>query len=149
VKILEPVILNETKTFTLFGFSKLHVQNKTYSNTMFDLMNQVWEEVKNKKLSHKGINHVVYEFDHMMFVGIELNTPPEEDTLLEKKIVNLEKYAYCKHVGLYSDLDKSYKKIHSVIEASGEQMQSPQMEIYGHWNEDETKLETEIIFNLK
>ncbi|MDP4103578.1 MAG: GyrI-like domain-containing protein [Bacillota bacterium] len=112
-------------------------------------MNQVWEEVKNKKLSHKGINHVVYEFDCMMFVGIELNTPPEEDTLLEKKIVNLDKYAYCKHIGLYSDLDKSYKKIHSVIKASGEQMQSPKMEIYGHWNEDETKLETEIIFNLK
>ena len=145
---MEAVILSEPKMFTLFGFSKPHDQNQTYRTVMFELMDRVWEEVRNKKLSHTGINHVVYGADHMMFAGIELTSPPKEDSLLEKKMVIFKKYAYCKHIGPYKDLDKTYRKVHSVLEASGEQPRSPQMEIYGHWHEDESKLETEIIFNL-
>ena len=34
----------------------------------------------------------------MMFAGVEMTSPPEEDSLLEKKIVVLEKYAYGKHM---------------------------------------------------
>ncbi|MBS4197555.1 GyrI-like domain-containing protein [Lederbergia citri] len=146
---MEAVIVNQSITFTLFGFSKLHDQNKAYSDTMFELLNKVWEEVRQKKLYHKGINHVVYDADHLIFAGIELNTPPPEDSSLEKKIVHLDKYAYCKHIGPYSELDKTYGKIKSLIETYGEHHQPPSMEIYGHWNEDESKLETEIIFNIK
>ncbi|MCR2821139.1 GyrI-like domain-containing protein [Lederbergia panacisoli] len=146
---MEAVIINQEKTFTLFGFSKHHAQNKAYSETMFELLDQVWEEVRNKKLSHKGINHVVYDDDHMVFAGIELNFPSEEDPSLEKRTIHFNKYAYCKHIGPYSELDKSYKEIQSAIETSGEHHQFPTMEIYGHWNEDESKLETEIIYNLK
>ena len=85
----------------------------------------------------------------LWLLGIELTSPPEEKSYLEKKIIQLNKYAYYKHIGPYSELDKAYQKIDSVIKDSGEQPQSPQIEIYGHWSEDETKLETEIIKNLK
>ncbi|MBS4198383.1 GyrI-like domain-containing protein [Bacillus sp. FJAT-49732] len=146
---MEAVIVNQSKTFTLFGFSKQHDQNRAYSETMFELLDKVWAEVRNNNLSHKGINHVVYDANHIVFAGIELNSSPSEDSSLEEKIVHLDKYAYCKHIGPYSELDKSYRKIESIIETSGEHHQPPSMEIYGHWNEDESKLETEIIFNIK
>jgi predicted transcriptional regulator YdeE len=145
---METIIINERKTFTLFGFSKLHDQNKAYSETIFELLDQVWEEVRNKALSHTGINHVVYDIDHIIFAGIELLSPPDGYSSLEKRDVILQKYAYCKHIGPYNDLDKTYRSIKSTIQALGEIHEAPIMEIYGHWNEDESKLETEILYNL-
>jgi hypothetical protein len=65
---MNAVIFNQIKTFTLHGFSKVHDQNKPYSATIFELLDQVWEEVRNKKLSHTGISIVsdnhIFEFDH-------------------------------------------------------------------------------------
>ncbi len=135
----------------MFGFfSKLHDENKAYSETIFELLDQVWAEVRNKELSHTGINHVVYEADHIIFAGIELISPPNGDTLLENKDIILQKkYAYCKHIGPYSELDKTYRSIQSTIEALGEHHEAPLLEIYGHWNDDESKLETEILYNLR
>jgi predicted transcriptional regulator YdeE len=149
VIIMEPVIINQRKSFTLFGFSKTHDKNKAYSETIFELLDKVWEEVRNNGLSHTGINHIVYESGHIMFAGIELVSPPNEDSLLEKKDVILEKYAYCKHIGPYRELDKTYESIQSTVKALGEHHELPLLEVYGHWKEDESKLETEIFYNLK
>lgn len=146
---MEEVIINQSKTFTLYGFSKLHDQNKPFSATIFELLDQVWEEVRNKKLSHTGINHVVYENGHHMFAGIELISPPEGDSSLEKKIIHFQKYAFRRHIGPYSKLDESYQEIRSLVENSGEALELPLIEVYGHWTEDESKLETDIFHNLK
>ncbi|MGQ7887605.1 GyrI-like domain-containing protein [Paenibacillus sp. WC2504] len=146
---MEPVIFNQRKMVTLFGFSKTHDQQKRYSDTIFELLDKIWKEVREKGLSYKGTNHVVYENGHHIFAGIELVLPPNEDSLLEKKDVILEKYAYCKHIGPYSELDKTYESIRAKVKASGDIHELPLMEVYGHWNEDETKLETEIFYNLK
>ncbi|CAG7600040.1 hypothetical protein PAESOLCIP111_00361 [Paenibacillus solanacearum] len=146
---MEAVIINESKTFILYGFSKLHDQSKPYSATIFELLDRVWEEVRNNKLSLSGINHVVYEDGHHMFAGIELISPPEGDSLLEKKIVHFQKYAYCKHIGPYNKLDESYQKVRTLAENSGGEIELPLIEVYGHWTDDESKLETEIFHNLK
>ncbi|MCZ8512500.1 hypothetical protein O9H85_08735 [Paenibacillus filicis] len=146
---MEPVIIHQSKSFTLFGFSKIHDQNKAYSETIFELLDKVWKEVRNKELSHTGINHVVYDSDHIIFAGIELISPPNEDSLLEKRNVILQKYTYCKHIGPYKELNKTYESIKSTVKALGEHHELPLLEVYGHWNADETKLETEIFYNLK
>ncbi|MBP1963359.1 GyrI-like domain-containing protein [Paenibacillus aceris] len=146
---MEPVISNQSKSFTLFGYSKTHDPNKAYSETIFELLDKVWAEVRNKKLSHTGMNHVVYEVDHEIFAGIELISPPNEDSLLEKRDVTFQRYAYCKHIGPYSQLDETYESIRSIVKESREHHVLPLLEVYGHWNEDESKLETEIYYNLK
>lgn len=146
---MEPIIFNQRKKVTLFGFSKTHDQNKAYGDTIFELLDKVWKEVREKELSHKGTNHVVYEDGDNIFAGIELLLPPNEDTLLEEKDVILEKYAYGKHVGPYSELERTYESIRSIVKSSGEHHELPLLEVYGHWNEDESKLETEIFYNLK
>ncbi|MEH6996506.1 GyrI-like domain-containing protein [Neobacillus drentensis] len=145
---MEAVVINQRKPFTLFGFSKLHDQNRAYNETIFELLDQVWEEVRSNKLSHTGINHVVYDADHIIFAGIKLVSPPEGDSLFEKRNVIFQKYAYCKHIGPYSELDETYRRIQSTIEALGEHHEAPILEIYGHWDDDESKLETEILYNL-
>jgi effector-binding domain-containing protein len=146
---MEAAIINQSKTFTLYGHSKVHDQNKPYSATIFELLDRVWEEVRNKKLSHTGISHVVYEVSHHMFAGIELISPPEGDCSLEVKMISFQKYVYCKHIGPYSKLDATYQKIRSLVETSDDELELPLIEVYGHWTEDESKLETEIFHNLK
>lgn len=146
---MEPIIFNQRKKVTLFGFSKVHDQNRAYGDTIFEILDKVWKEVRENGLSHKGTNHVVYEDGDNIFAGIELLVPPNENTSLEEKDVILEKYVYGKHVGPYSELEKTYESIRSIVNSSGEHHELPLLEVYGHWNEDETKLETEIFYNLK
>ncbi|MCM3001427.1 GyrI-like domain-containing protein [Paenibacillus cellulositrophicus] len=146
--MVEPVIKTERKAFTLFGCSKAHDPGKPYSETIFELFDQVWHEVRSKELAHKGINHVVYEQGNIVFAGIELVTPPEDNSVLKKKDVVLEKYAYGKHIGPYGELDATYRRIDALVQAAGEHKELPLIEVYGHWNEDESKLETEIYHNL-
>jgi predicted transcriptional regulator YdeE len=146
---MEITIINQRKTFKLYGFSKLHEHNKPYSETIFELLDQVWKEVKNKELSHTGINHVLYDADNIIFAGIELISAQEPDSLLEKRDVNFQIYAYFKHIGPYSELNEINRSIQSTIKALGEHHEAPVLEIYGHWNDDESKLETEILYNLK
>jgi predicted transcriptional regulator YdeE len=146
---MDPIIFNQRKKVTLFGVSKIHDQNKAYGDTIFELLDKVWKEVRANELSHKGTNHVVYEDGHNIFAGIELLDTPNEDSLLEEKDVILEKYAYCKHIGPYSQLERTYESIRSIVKSSGEQHELPLLEVYGHWSEDASKLETEIFYNLK
>ncbi|MBS4206009.1 GyrI-like domain-containing protein [Lederbergia citrea] len=140
-------IINESKTFTLYGFSTVHDENKSYGEEIIALLNKIWPKVGDMK--HTGVNHAVYDADNRLFAGIELISPEEGDSILEKREICFQKYAYCKHIGPYSKLGDTYNRFHSSIEALGQQHTFPLIEVYGHWNEDESKLETEIYSKLK
>ena len=140
-------IMNETKTFTLYGFSTVHDENKSYGEEIIALLNEIWPKVGEMK--HTGISHAVYDADDHLFAGIELISPHGADSILEKREICFQKYAYCKHIGPYSKFSDTYSRFHSSIEALGEQYTFPLMEVYGHWTDDESKLETEIYSTLK
>lgn len=146
---METTIIDESNIFKLYGLSKRHDPNQPYYTTIAELLDQVWQEVRQKELPHTGISHVLYEAENVVFAGVVLQSAEEPDTALEKKEVVLRKYAYCKHIGPYNQLDNTHKHIRSAIQARGEQHEAPTLEVYGHGHEDETKLETEIFYNLK
>ncbi|MFC5463482.1 GyrI-like domain-containing protein [Lederbergia graminis] len=146
---MEATIMKEKKVFSLYGVSKVHDKNTPYSETISQLLDTVWSEVKKHGLSHKGKNHVVYDSDGIVFAGIELTARPSEETLLKHKEIELQKFAYCKHIGPYYKLDSSYQKINTILDSSGSRHIPPSLEVYGHWHEDESKLVTEIIFNIE
>ncbi len=140
-------IINQPKTLTLYGFSKVHEEHRSRGEEFLELLNQVWAEVSAKSLKSTGINHAVY-FSDVVFAALELKMPDVPDTILEKKVLTIQRYAYWKHIGPYSKLPDAWNKILSGIKELGLTPCWPQMEIYGHWNEDESKLETEILINL-
>ena len=76
-------IMNERKTFTLYGFSTVHDENKSYGEEIIALLNEIWPKVGDMK--HTGINHAVYDADNHLFAGIELISPHGADSILEKK----------------------------------------------------------------
>ena len=140
--ITKPLILE------VYGFSGTAV-NKDYTGTAFKLMDKVWQTVKLHKLANKGLNIWVYDTQEKVFAGIQLNEIPPTGIELEMKTITIPKYAYYKHVGPYQQIRNSGLSMRQEIQRRGFEITDPYIEIYGHWNKDETKLETELIMSIK
>ena len=132
----------------LYGFSGIAI-NKDYTGTAFKLMDKMWQTVKSTGLKHKGINIWIYEPNEKMFAGVELDNVPEYDTGLEQKSITLVKYAYYKHIGSYNLIKQVGLEMRNELKGKGFEIGDPYIEIYGHWTNDEAKLETELLMSLK
>jgi|SRR5450432_712310 len=141
-------IINKIFTLDIYGFTGVAI-NKDYTRTAFQLMDKMWQTVKAKELKNKGSNIWVYEPNEKIFAGIEFYDLPNQDTGLEHKAINLIKYAYYKHVGPYNLIKQAGRNMRDQLKNKGFESSFPYIEIYGHWTNDETKLETELLMCLK
>jgi hypothetical protein len=141
-------IINTPFTLIIHGFSGV-ATNKDYTNTAFRLSDKMWQAVKGNNLKHKGLNVWVYEPDEMVFAGVELEETPGPGPGLEQKSILLPKYAYYKHIGPYKLIKETGKAMTDELKRKGLETGLPYIEIYGHWTNDETKLETELMMCLK
>ena len=132
----------------IYGFSGLAV-NKDYAGTAFKLMDKMWQTVKSNNINNKGLNIWVYEQNEKVFAGVELFANPAADTGLELKKIGLMKYAYYKHTGPYSLIGQAGQKMRDELNKQGFETGLPYIEIYGHWTNDESKLETELLMSLQ
>ena len=141
-------IIDNPLTLNLHGFSGIAV-DKNYAGTAFRLMDKMWQAVKSNNLKNKGLNAWVYEPGDKVFAGVELYEDPKHDTALEQKSIHLTKYAWYKHVGPYNGIKLKGQNMKDDLMSRGFEISNPYVEIYGHWTNDETKLETELIMSLK
>jgi predicted transcriptional regulator YdeE len=141
-------IIEKPLSLTLYGFSGI-AMNKDYAGTAFKLSDRMWQTVKSNNLKNKGLNIWVYEQNERVFAGVELNEIPKQDTGLEQKNIALLKYAYYKHIGPYHLIKQAGQNMNDELKKKGFGTGLPYIEIYGHWTNDETKLETELLIFLK
>ena len=141
-------VINKNLEIAVYGFSGIAV-NKDYVGTAFKLMDKMWQVVKSNNLKNKGLNIWIYEQDENVFAGVELSDIPENNIGLEQKNIVLTKYAYYKHIGSYNLIKQAGQNMRKELENKGFEITFPYIEIYGHWTEDETKLETELLMSLK
>ena len=141
-------IINTSLSLNIYGFSGIAV-NKDYTGTAFKLMDKMWQIVKSKNLKNKGLNIWVYEEDQRVFAGVELTDVLNQDAGLEKKSITLLKYAYYKHIGPYKLIRQAGQKMTDELKVKGYETILPYIEIYGHWTNDETKCETELLMSIK
>ncbi|HMJ48727.1 MAG TPA: GyrI-like domain-containing protein [Ferruginibacter sp.] len=141
-------VINENFIVDIYGFSGIAV-NKDYAGTAFKLMDKMWQAVKANELKNKGINIWVYEANEKVFAGVELFDSPDNDTGLEHKVVHLTNYAYFKHIGPYNLIKQAGQQMRDELNNKGFEVTLPYVEIYGHWTNDENKLETELLMSLK
>jgi hypothetical protein len=140
-----------TKNFQLdiYGFGDF-ATNKDYVGTAFKLSRKMWEVIKSNGLKNKGMNIWVYETADKVFTGVELENPTDSNKYgLEKKKINLEKYAYYKHVGPYNLIKQTGQDMTNQLTKQGFEAILPYIEIYGHWSGNEAKAETELLMCLK
>ena len=140
-------ILTNPLTINAHGFSTT-VFDKDYVGAAFRMMDKMWKVVRSNELKNKGLNVIVYGHDHNVFAGVELVDAPG-DSGLELKPIVLAKYAYHKHVGPYNLIKQAGQKMRDDLNDMGFETTMPYIEIYGHWNKDESKLETELLMALK
>lgn len=141
-------IITEKISLDVYGFSGVAI-NKNYTGTAFKLMDKMWQTVKSNNIKNKGLNIFVYEENDKVFAGVELNEKPIDDFGLERKSITLQKYAYYKHVGPYNLIKNAGQRMNDEINKKGFETCLPYIEIYGHWTNDESKLETELIMCIK
>ena len=142
VKIIDDIFRIE-----IYGYGANAV-NKDYSGTAFRLSGKMWETIKANALENKGKNIWVYYQDDTVFAGVELTHSPSPAIELEHKSISLKKYAYYKHIGSYSLIKQAGHLVRNELKAKGYKTDLPYIEIYGHWTNDETKLETELFMSL-
>lgn len=145
---MEIQIRNQPVTFDLYGFSGI-AADRNYGKAGSQLGGKMWDIVRSRNLKHKGINHWVYESGNKMFVGVELEETPQDEVALEHRTFTLSKYLYARHIGPYHLLKNTYDAMRDTVQKQGMQTMSLSVEIYGHWNSDESKLETEILISVK
>ena len=141
-------VINDSLNLDVYGFSGTALR-KDYAGTAFKLMDKMWQAVRSNNLKHKGLNIWVYEPGEKVFAGVELEDTPQNDTGLEHKSVSLTKYAYYKHTGSYNFLRQAGQNMEHELKSKGFKTIFPYIEIYGHWTNDETKLETELLMCLE
>jgi len=141
-------IIHKNLKLDIYGFSGIAV-NKDYAGTAFKLMDKMWQTVKANNLKNKGLNIWVYEPGEKLFAGVELIDIPGHNTGLEQKTVTLHKYGYFKHIGSYSLIKQAGQNMRDEPQRKGYEIIMPYIEIYGHWTNDETKTETELLMALK
>lgn len=143
-------IINKPLHIDVFGHSGMKTaQDRDWGATGFRIMGNMWDKIKTNNIKHKGKNIWVYEWNDKMFTGLELENGNDNNGILEKREVRLNKYAYYKHIGPYSLLKQAYDAMNAEIARLGLKTKPPFLEIYGHWTNDESKLETEIVMGLE
>ena len=141
-------IINEPLKLDVHGFSGIAL-NDDYAGMAFKLMDKMWQIVKLQNLANKGKNIWIYGDDSAVFAGVELETLPKSDTMLEHKSITLTKYAYYKHIGPYHLIKQAGQLMKNEIHRQGFKVTMPYIEIYCHWSNDESKLETELLMCLE
>ena len=144
---MEIEIINTALELDVYGFSGI-ASNGDYAGTAFRLMDKMWQAVKSNGLANKGNNIWIYERDNTVFAGVELDAIPTPGIVLEHKSLHFTKYAYYKHIGPYHLIKQVGQAMKDEIKNKGFGVTLPYVEIYGHWTNDESKLETELLMCL-
>ena len=133
----------------IYGFGGI-ATNKDYAATAFKLSGKMCDLIKANGINNKGKNIWVYDTADKVFAGVELdNFSDSNNHGLEKITINLEKYAYYKHIGSYSLIRQAGQTMKDELNKQEFELTLPYIEIYGHWIGDEAKSETELLMCLK
>lgn len=134
---------------SLYGFGSI-ARNKDYTATAFSLSGKMWEHIKANNIKNKGKNIWVYDTADKVFAGVELEIHSGDNNYeLEKLTIDLNKYAYFKHIGPYNLIKQAGQNMSKELTTQGFEVILPYIEIYGHWTGDEAKSETELLMCLK
>jgi len=132
--------------FDLYGLSG-NVPNFDFAGTGQKLMEEMFKRLTEAGITQSGVICWVYDSFDRMFTGVEIEG--NDGGALEHKPVSLRKYAYYKHVGPYEKLGDVHRSMDAELTARGLEEIGPRVEMYGDWNEDTSKLVTEVFIAIE
>ena len=142
---MTPQIRTTPFAATLLGASLPHDKTKSYGQEIKSLLDRLWPALKAGPVPNKGLNWVVYDGCERVFAGVEADVAGAAALGLERRSLQIGRHAWIKHVGPYQLLGGAYAAIEKAIAELGLRGGQPRVEVYGHWDRDERKLETELV----
>jgi hypothetical protein len=124
------------------------VAGETCAAKGFRLMDAMWAVVKERDIRNHGLNHWVYLPNDTMFTGVEPLDAGSDAGSLEPLELKLNRYLRHVHVGPYTKLPDVWAELKKRLGEFGGHAGLPSVEIYGHWTQDESKLETTILIGV-
>jgi hypothetical protein len=142
------ILVKKDLHLSLYGVSGVAADHN-WAATGMTLMNKLWGQVRSLNLKNRGINVWVYEPGDQLFTGVELLAPPPPGVALGHKVIHLPEYIYYKHIGAYDKIKEVFPQLKAELDKRGIKHRLPYIEIYGHWTEDISRLETELCWCLE
>lgn len=134
-------------TIQVLGTGLRHDPQKSYGDeiTGANGLGLVWSKIPRPKSEWIGRNVAIYHHDGNLFVGVECSDENYQVAGLERRTITIHDHILYIQKGPYSKFPDSYDQITNVFKTNAWEWGYPFMEIYGHWEEDESKLIVEIL----
>jgi effector-binding domain-containing protein len=114
-----------------------------------DACGEVWQFIRAHQIGGTGRNVAVY-FDEAINIECGVEVPPSfgggGKVLLSATPAGT--VAHTEHLGPYHLLGQAHQAIRSWCAGKGRTLSGRNWEIYGHWNDDPSKLSTDVFYLL-
>src|SRR5262249_17523497 len=140
---IEPVILAITET---------RLTPSEVSSRIIGLFDIVYKWLRTSNVKQIGHNYAIYDQctneNMRMRVGVPVSKSFPDSELV--KCVELEagRAAHVKHIGPYSELQTAYAGLTAWCSQETHKTSGQSWEVYGDWNDDPSKLVTDIYFRI-
>jgi len=133
---------------------------QNYIDHLFALLDEVWKFLKaNPHVKHEGLNVFLYfdQWDKGLLqndqgmpieAGVKVVAPFEGEGRVVCSATPGGTVATAVHIGPYAKLGEAHSAVRNWCKDNGRTLAGPFWEIYGHWNDDPTKLRTDVFYLL-
>ena len=115
--------------------------------TMMPLLGRVWEFIRKLSIKNDGHNIAIYR-NGAIEAGVRVLELVDGDGDVYCTTTPSGRVATVTHVGPYQRMHESYSVLDQYLQANGLKC-AASWELYGHWNDDESKLTTDLYYLLK
>jgi effector-binding domain-containing protein len=111
-------------------------------------LDKVYAFLNERQIGGRGCNVVIYEGDSTMIAGVEISGAFEPSGEVIAAATPAGRVATATHVGPYNQMGRTNEAILVFCRESGLQPAGTSWEVYGDWEEDESKLRTDVFYLL-
>jgi effector-binding domain-containing protein len=122
---------------------------ETLSSVLIASLDQVYAFLNERKMGGRGHNIVIYSSHQDMVAGVEISGPFEPAGNVVAAATPAGRVATATHVGPYKEMGRTNDAITAWCRESGLQLAGPSWEVYGDWEEDQSKLVTDVFSLLR
>jgi effector-binding domain-containing protein len=111
---------------------------------------EVWEFIRASRLPHPGRNLALYlDGEVNLECGVEIAQPFVGNDRVVCSSTPAGMVATTVHMGPYERLHEAHAAIREWCTTHGHSVAVPNWEVYGHWNDDPSKLRTDVFYLLE
>jgi len=140
-------IVNTPIKIQVLGVELQHDPARTYGEEIMGEkgLGYVWSRIPRPKPESIGRNVAVYDRDGKLIIGVECTDENLQLEGLRNLSITVNDHICYIQQGPYAQFPDSYAQIKDFLAANAWEGGYPTIEIYGHWEEDESKLTVEIL----